>query len=127
MKKITYIKASWCPYCSKADNILTRLKRNNDQYNQIEFEIIDEDLDPQKAAQYQYELVPNMWLGQEKVLEGIPSTELLKAVLDKALEGAPDQGFDKNSRYEDYDTEATDADTTTADTKLPQDLPGVEA
>lgn len=88
--------------------------------------MIDEDIDPKRAAQYQYKLVPNMWLGQEKVLEGIPTTDSIKAVLEKALEEAPAQDLDRNSRYEDGSTEPSDADTTTADTTLPKDLPGLK-
>lgn len=126
MKKITYIKTSWCPYCTKADNIIARLKKADEKYSKIEFEIIDEDKEPEKAAQYRYKLVPNMWIGRDKALEGIPSTESVKAVLELALAGEPAEKTDKNSRYEDEYTEGTDADTTIAGTKLPGDLPEVK-
>lgn len=125
MKKITYIKTSWCPYCTKADSIIAKLKRTNESYDKIEFEIIDEDKEPDKAAQYQYRLVPNMWIGKEKAMEGIPSTDKVKAVLDLALDGEAIELYDKNSRYENEYTEGTDADTTAADTRLPKDLPEV--
>lgn len=98
------------------------MKRNNEEYEDIDIEVIDEDLDPDRAAQYQYELVPNMWIGRRKVLEGIPSTDSVKAVLELALAAEPDPVL-KNSRYEDELTEDREADTTAADTTLPDDLP----
>ena len=126
MKKITYIKTSWWPYCTKADSILARLKSNNEQYNKIEIDVIDEDKDPQRAAQYDYKLVPNMWIGKDKVLEGIPSSQSVTQVLELALEGEPTDTLERNSRYEDELTEKSDADTTAADTTLPSDLPKVD-
>ena len=105
---------------------MARLKSNNEQYNKIEIDVIDEDKDPQRAAQYEYKLVPNMWIGKDKVLEGIPSTQSVTAVLDLALQGETTEPLERNSRYEDGLTEKADADTTDADTTLPLDLPKVD-
>ena len=105
---------------------MARLKSNNEQYNKIEIDVIDEDKDPQRAAQYDYKLVPNMWIGKDKVLEGIPSSQSVTQVLELALEGEPTDTLERNSRYEDELTEKSDADTTAADTTLPSDLPKVD-
>lgn len=66
-----------------------------------------------------------MWIGKDKVLEGVPSTQSVTAVLELALDGATADPLERNSRYEDDLTEKTDADTTAADTTLPSDLPKV--
>lgn len=48
-------------------------------------EIIDEDQNPTEAGKYKYRLVPNYWIGDKKVFEGVPSKSALKKVLDEAL------------------------------------------
>lgn len=97
------------------------MKKENDLFNKIEIDIIDEDREPARAAKYQYKLVPNFWVGDEKALEGIPSTGTVREVLELALDGEEDQ-LSLNSRYEDEYTEGTAADTTDADTALPDDI-----
>ena len=86
MNKITYIKTSWCPYCRIAEKMIDRLQKKNEKYQDIEIEMIDEEVNPEKAGQYQYELVPNFWVNGKKMLEGVPQTDTVKAVLDTALE-----------------------------------------
>ncbi len=86
MNKITYIKTSWCPYCRVAERMITKLQKKDERYRDIEIEIIDEEANPEKASQYQYELVPNFWVNGKKVLEGVPKNDTVKAVLEAALE-----------------------------------------
>lgn len=85
MKKITFVKLTYCPFCRKAEMLLQRLLKENEDYCDLEIERIAEDLDPEKAAGYPYELVPNFWLDGEKVLEGIPYILTLRDVLEGAL------------------------------------------
>lgn len=86
MKKITYIKTSWCPYCAQADRILKQLQEENPAYENLEIDVVDEEVLPEKASQYDYHLVPNFWVEEEKKMEGVPSVALIREVLDSALE-----------------------------------------
>ncbi|UUM13277.1 hypothetical protein [Proteiniclasticum sp. QWL-01] len=52
----------------------------------MEIDVIDEDERPDAASAYQYRLVPNFWVDDEKVLEGIPNRGKIKDVLEKALD-----------------------------------------
>lgn len=105
MKKVTYIKTSWCPYCHKADKMLADLKANVERYRDVEIEIIDEDQNPQEAARYDYRLVPNFWVDGKKVLEGVPRIETVRTVLDLATarldQSAPGQEKSGEEKAED--------------------------
>lgn len=58
----------------------------NEAYRKLEIDVIDEDERPDAASAYQYRLVPNFWVDDEKVLEGIPNRGKIKDVLEKALD-----------------------------------------
>lgn len=85
MKKITFIKLTYCPFCRKAEKLLLRLMEENEAYRALEIERIAEDLEPERAAAYEYELVPNFWYEDGKVMEGIPYILTLQDLLEGAL------------------------------------------
>ena len=102
MEKFVYIKTSWCPYCRMAEGMIKELKAENSAYRTLEMEVIDEDQNPTEAGKYKYRLVPNYWIGDKKVFEGVPSKQALKKVLDEVLE--------KSLEAEEIETEDEDED-----------------
>lgn len=86
MKKVTLFMISTCPYCKKAIAAKDKLCAENEPYNGIEFEMIDERVHPDIADQYDYFYVPTFYVGDEKVHEGPADETDVKAVFEAALE-----------------------------------------
>ena len=101
MEKFVYIKTSWCPYCRMAEGMIKELKAENSAYRTLEMEVIDEDGNPTEAGKYKYLLVPNYWIGDKKVFEGVPSKQALKS---------PDEVLEKSLEAEEIETEDEDED-----------------
>ncbi|HHY76697.1 MAG TPA: thioredoxin family protein [Firmicutes bacterium] len=86
MKEITYFYLKNCPYCRKADAIIERLIKENPKFAEIPIKKIEESENPKIAERYDYYYVPCLWIGQEKLHEGVPTEEQIRKVLEKALE-----------------------------------------
>lgn len=84
MKKLVYVKAEWCPYCSMASRWLNNLLLSKEEYKNFELEVVDIDQDKERAKDFPHELVPNFWLDGEKIFEGVPTRPGIRAILDKA-------------------------------------------
>ncbi|WP_276797281.1 glutaredoxin family protein [Fusobacterium gonidiaformans] len=89
MKKLYMFVTSWCPHCKNAKNWIQELKAENPKYETIPLEIIDEEKEVNKVNElnFDYYYVPTFFLEDEKLHEGVPSKEIVKSVLDKALQG----------------------------------------
>ena len=85
MKPVTMFITSWCPYCKQAYSMMEKLKNDNPEYATIEVKIIDEELHPEIAKQYDYYYVPTYFVNKVKVHEGVPSIEIIRNVFDEAL------------------------------------------
>ncbi|WP_035500856.1 glutaredoxin family protein [Fusobacterium gonidiaformans] len=88
MKKLYMFVTSWCPHCKNAKNWIQELKAENPKYETISLEIIDEEKEVNKVNElnFGYYYVPTFFLEDEKLHEGVPSKEIVKSVLDKALQ-----------------------------------------
>ena len=89
MKKLYMFVTSWCPHCKNAKNWIQELTAENPKYETIPLEIIDEEKEVNKVNElnFDYYYVPTFFLEDEKLHEGVPSKEIVKSVLDKALQG----------------------------------------
>lgn len=67
--------------------MLAKLIEKNEEYRDIEIEILDEDINPNEVKAFEYSLVPNFWVDGVKVLEGIPNKKKVRDVLEQALNG----------------------------------------
>ena len=56
---------SWCPYCKKAFSMMKDLKDENPKYKDIEVKVIDEELEPEIAKQYDYYYVPTFFVDKK--------------------------------------------------------------
>jgi thioredoxin 1 len=84
MKQITMFVTSWCPYCRKARNLMEELYMEHPEYKNLELKIIDEEMQPEIAKQYNYYYVPTYYVDSDKIHEGVPSKESIKNVFDIA-------------------------------------------
>ena len=84
MKPVLMFITDWCPYCKKAFSLMEELKKTNPKYTYIEVKVIDEELQPEIAKQYDYYYVPTYYVNGVKVHEGVPSKDIVCKVFDEA-------------------------------------------
>lgn len=85
MKKIYVITTSWCPHCKRAKEMMQTLLNEHEEWTSIPIEIIDEEKEPQKLMPYfKYYYVPTIYVGEDKILEGVPTKEALIKAFETA-------------------------------------------
>ncbi|MGB4438775.1 MAG: thioredoxin family protein [Sedimentibacter sp.] len=84
MRKVTIFYLENCPHCRRAFNIIEELKSNNPEYSKVEINLIEESKNVQAASAQDYYYVPAFFVDGVKLHEGVPSMEIIKAVLEKA-------------------------------------------
>jgi glutaredoxin len=85
MKELIYFRLAYCPHCHHANEYLEELKKENPEYCKIPIRIVDEAKDHKTADKYDYYYVPCFFMGDEKLHEGVPTKDRIRAVLDRAL------------------------------------------
>lgn len=86
MKDVLMMVLSDCPYCRQADRMIEELKNENDAYGKIAIRRVDEEMDTKLAESLDYYYVPSFFVDGKKLMEGVPTKEKVKAVLDAAME-----------------------------------------
>lgn len=73
MKQITLIKMTGCPYCAAAFKAIDELKAANSVYAAATIEVVDENLQPERAGKFtDYYYVPTMYVDGKKIYEAHP-------------------------------------------------------
>lgn len=87
MKKLYMFVTSWCPHCKNAKKWMKELQEENPEFQKINLEIIDEEKQSERVDELNldYYYVPTFFLDNEKLHEGVPSKDIVKSVLEKAL------------------------------------------
>ncbi len=85
MKKILFFQLRFCGHCRKARKLLDSLLAENDAYQNIEIEHVDEGVERERAKAYDYFYVPTFYVNEQKVHEGPVSREQLEDILKMAL------------------------------------------
>jgi thiol-disulfide isomerase/thioredoxin len=85
MKPVLMFVTSWCSFCKLAFKILASLREETDAFRTVEITVIDEELQREYAASFDYYLVPTFYVGGKKLHEGIPTKNKLRRVLEEAL------------------------------------------
>ncbi|MCB2292329.1 thioredoxin family protein [Clostridium algoriphilum] len=85
MKPVIMFVTEWCPYCKKALAFMENIKKQNPEYAGIEVKIIDEELQPDIAKQYNYYYVPTYYVDGVKVHEGVASKSIINLIFQKAF------------------------------------------
>ena len=85
MKEILMMMLPECPYCHQADRLLEELMREEQRYRAVSVRRVDESAEPEFAGTLDYYYVPAFYVEGEKMMEGIPTKEKVRAVLERAL------------------------------------------
>ena len=68
--KLTLFILDNCPFCKRALQYISELKKEYPEFQCIELEIIEESKQQELAGSYDYYYVPTFYLGKEKLHEG---------------------------------------------------------
>ena len=82
--KIRMFVLARCPYCKKALAWMDELFGENPEYRALDIEIIDENLRPDISDNYDYELVPAYYIGEELIHSGAASPEIIRDIFERA-------------------------------------------
>jgi len=86
MKEILFMMLPGCPHCRRADKMLQELMEENPAYGAIPIRRVDESVEKDFADSLDYYFVPTFYVDGEKLMEGVPQKETVRAVLERALE-----------------------------------------
>lgn len=85
MKPLTMFILKDCPYCRQALLWMQELRQEDARLAEVPVEVVDEAVHPDLADAYPYYYVPSFFLGREKLFEGVPTKETVRAVLEAAI------------------------------------------
>ncbi|MGN1147077.1 MAG: glutaredoxin family protein [Lachnospiraceae bacterium] len=85
MKEVLMMMLSGCPYCRQANALIQELQEENEKYRAIVINRVDEEVEKELADSLDYFYVPCFFVDGKKLMEGVPSKEKVKAVLDAAI------------------------------------------
>ena len=85
MKEVLMMMLPDCPYCHQADKLLSQLQ-TEERYRDIPIRRVDESVDTALADSLDYYYVPTFYVDGKKLMEGVPTLEKVRAVLDAALD-----------------------------------------
>lgn len=85
MKEVLMMMLPDCPYCHQADKLLSQLQAE-ERYHDIPIRRVDESVDTALADSLDYYYVPTFYVDGKKLMEGMPTLEKVRAVLDAALD-----------------------------------------
>lgn len=84
-KPVKMMVLETCPYCRQAFQMMDELKGEHPEYQNVQIEVIEESKEPEKIKGYDYWYVPTFFVGNEKVMEGVPTKQKVQQVFIDAL------------------------------------------
>ena len=85
MKDLLYFYLRGCPHCKKADQYIAELVAENPDFAAVNITKVEEWQNASLAREYHYHYVPCLWIGNEKLHEGVPTKEKIRACLAAAV------------------------------------------
>lgn len=85
MKEILMMMLPDCPHCHRADALLKQLRAEDERYRDISIRRVDESAEPEFADSLDYYYVPTFYVDGVKRMEGVPSEDKVREVLEWAL------------------------------------------
>ncbi len=85
MREILMMLLPGCPHCRRANKMIEELTAENPAYGAIPIRRVDESAEPVFADSLDYYYVPTFYVAGEKLMEGVPTKEAVRSVLDRAL------------------------------------------
>lgn len=86
MKEITYFYLKTCPYCHQADRMIQDLIDREPQFSVVQIKKIEEREHAEIADRYDYYFVPCFYIGEKKLMEGVPTPEKVRETFLAALD-----------------------------------------
>lgn len=83
---LLYFYMKGCPYCKMADGYIAELISENPAFAGIKITKVEELENRELARSYDYFYVPCLWLGKQKLHEGVPTKDKIRACLEAASE-----------------------------------------
>ena len=81
--KLFYLKN--CPYCRQALAWINELYQEDERYQQIPLEMIEESEESEIADRYDYYYVPCFFEGQQKLHEGAATKDIIQKIFEDYL------------------------------------------
>lgn len=88
---LLYFYMKGCPYCKMADGYIAELIAENPAFKEINISKVEEREKAAFARSYDYHLVPCLWLGKQKLHEGVPTKDKIRVCMEAALKKADKQ------------------------------------
>ena len=85
MKEVKMFMFDGCPHCRRAKEMMAEIFAQHPEYAKVPLTIIDESKNPEIADKHDYYYVPTFYVGDEKMMEGVPTKEAIEKVFAKAL------------------------------------------
>jgi glutaredoxin len=85
MKEVKMFMFDGCPHCRRAKEMMAEIFARHPEYAKVPLTIIDENKNPEIADKHDYYYVPTFYVGDEKMMEGVPTKEAIEKVFAKAL------------------------------------------
>ncbi len=82
---LLYFYMKGCPYCKMADGFIAELVTENPDFAAVKITKVEEQENRDFARNFDYYNVPCLWLGKQKLHEGVPTKEKILACLTAAL------------------------------------------
>ncbi len=86
MKPVLLFVMKSCPYCKQVLRWMEELRIENPEFGKVEVKMIDENLHPDIANQYDYYYVPTYYVDGLKVHEGAATKDIVHSIFERALE-----------------------------------------
>jgi glutaredoxin len=86
MKKVVLFHFESCPFCQYARRWIQEAQEENPALQAVDIEMIDEQLHPAVAWQYDYWYVPTFYVDGKKVHEGVCTKKKVIRILESAAE-----------------------------------------
>jgi len=84
MQKLLMFHMASCPHCKRALAYAEELKKRRPELADVQVEMVDERLDPDRANRYDYWYVPAYYLGDELLFSGSPTPADIERVFESA-------------------------------------------
>lgn len=85
MQEVIMFMFEACPHCKRAREMMADIFAEHPEYAKVPLTVIDERKNPEIANKYNYYYVPTFFVGDKKVMEGVPSKEAIEKVFASAL------------------------------------------
>lgn len=85
MKEVLYFFLPTCPHCAKATKEIEEIKKEHPEFANVNVRMVDESINEDFAAKFDYNYVPCMYIDGKKYIEGDCDKDKLIAMFKDAI------------------------------------------